>query len=259
MGGFLFAAMTACSGDNGPISAGTNTGGGAAAGDGGNTGGTAGGSSTFRIDKSGYIVSGQWKGYAFVYAGTKTAGAPASTVATVPPCTGTGADGGPEVNFSCIEAGATQLCIQGSIAGVSDYSGVAMIGVNVNQGNIADDAGNNPQGTIAIGGTGITVTYTNPAKSVMRLQIQGVGGDTPGTGGATARWCATLSGNGGTETVTWAQFYGGVSDTTQGCWNSGGNNPAVGTEITQVSLLVPGDDVDAVPFDFCLQSIGQVG
>jgi hypothetical protein len=128
-----------------------------------------------------------------------------------------------------------------------------MIGVNVNQGQIADYAGNNPQGVVAIGGSGITIQYTNPRGTPIRVQVHTPAGTTDPAG----RWCATLSGMGGTETVTWQQFWGGVADGTQGCWNSGGIHPPVGTEISQVELLVPGTNAVPVPFSFCLLGVAQ--
>jgi hypothetical protein len=158
-------------------------------------------------------------------------------------------------NFTSVVAGETQLCATGSIGQATDYGGVAMIGVNVNQAQLGEgDAGPVVQ-EVAIGGTGVTVTYTNPGDTEIRVQIQTIAGEFDATG----RWCAVLGGNGGVETLTWAQFWGGTSVTTDGCWNSAGNHPAVGTLISQVALLVPGGNAAAVPYSFCLQGVGQAG
>jgi hypothetical protein len=252
-GGFVSAAMSACSSDNSPIV--TNPSGGGASSGGTGTGNTATGATgnkpnggsgnggvsngTCSIGTSGYIVSGTWHGYSFpVGVTSKASGAATTTI--------------DQADFKAVAAGGT-LCVSGSIGAASDYGGVAMIGMNVNQGEIADDAGNNPQGVMAIGGSGITVTYTNPGATTIRVQIQTAAGETDPTG----RWCATLLGSGGTETVPWSSFWGGVSDTTKGCWNSGGNNPTVGTEITQAALLVPGGNTAAVLYNFCLGCIAQ--
>jgi hypothetical protein len=136
-----------------------------------------------------------------------------------------------------------------------------MLGVDVNQGQIADDAGNNPKGTVAIGGTGITVTYTQSVQTAIRVQIQAPGGEASGSGGSSYRWCATLAGAKAgetkTETVLWNQFWGGVTDSTQGCWNNGGVNPPTGQLIEQVSINIPGGNTTDLPFGFCLLSIGQ--
>jgi hypothetical protein len=130
---------------------------------------------------------------------------------------------------------------------------VALIGVNVSQAMLGADGGIPPLQTIAIGGSGITVRYSNPGGTQIRVQIQTPAGETSPTG----RWCATLSGAGGTETLPWSYFWGGVTDGTQGCWNSGGNHPAIGTQISNVALLVPGGNVTPVPYSFCLQYIAQ--
>jgi hypothetical protein len=96
---------------------------------------------------------------------------------------------------------------------------------------------------------------TQAESSELRMQIQTPTGEADPTG----RWCAVLAGVGGTETLTWDVFWGGVSDTTQGCWNSGGGHPTVGTLISQVALVVPGGNSNPVPFNFCLQGLGQAG
>jgi hypothetical protein len=105
---------------------------------------------------------------------------------------------------------------------------------------------------VAIGGSGITVQYLNPGGTAVRLQITTPTGGTDPTG----RWCAKLTGAGGIETVPWTAFWGGVADAAQGCWNSGGVNPPAGTQISGVSLLVPGATTP-VDYSFCLQGLAQ--
>jgi hypothetical protein len=194
----------------------------------------------FQIQAQGYVVAGTWHGYAWT-AGVTSAAAGAGTTTINPP------------DYSAVAAGATALCAQGSIGAASDYGGVAIIGVNVNQAQVGLDGGAPPMGTIAIGGYGITVQYANPGGTQIRVQVQTPGGETSGTG----RWCATLSGSGGIETVPWSSFWGGVADGTQGCWNSGGNHPPIGTQISQVVLLVPGGNAAAVSYNMCLLGIAQ--
>jgi hypothetical protein len=193
----------------------------------------------FQIQAQGYVVAGIWHGYAWTAA--VTSAAPGAAMSSINP-----------PDFSGVAAGATQLCAQGTIGAASDYGGVAMIGVNVNQALFAD-AGIPPTQTVAIGGSGITVRYSNPGGTQIRVQIQTPTGDTSATG----RWCATLSGPGGTETLPWSSFWGGVADGTQGCWNAGGTHPPVGTQISNVALLVPGSNSMPVPYSFCLQSVAQ--
>jgi hypothetical protein len=196
----------------------------------------------FQIQAGGYVVAGIWHGYAWTAGVTSAASGAAMTTIT-------------PLDFSGVAAGATALCAQGSIGAASDYGGVAMIGVNVNQAVLGADGGIPPMQTVAIGGSGITVRYSNPGGTQIRVQIQTPAGQTSATG----RWCATLSGSGGTETLLWSSFWGGVADGTQGCWNLGGNHPAIGTQISNVALLVPGSNSMAVPYSFCLQSVAQAG
>jgi hypothetical protein len=262
--GLVAAAMTACGSDapiiSTPSVGGGNAAGGFAPGQGGasstgatNNGGATGGATSlpgFQILAGGYVQSGTWHGYAWTAAVTASdaVGGQTTTIQTVPPSTAT------PPNFSQVAAGATELCVTGSVGAATLYGGVAMLGVNVNQAQLAD-GGDPPVLTAATAGTGLTVKYTNSGSSVLRVQIQTATGENDPTG----RWCATLSGAGGTETLTWDMFWGGSSDTTQGCWNSGGTHPAVGTQIQNVSLLVPGGNVNAVPFSFCMQGITQAG
>jgi hypothetical protein len=185
-------------------------------------------------------VSGAWHGYAWT-AGVTSAASGAGTTTINPP------------DYSTVASGATALCAQGSIGAASDYGGVGMIGVNVNQDQVRPNGEAPLVGTVAIGGSGITVQYTNPGGTEIRVQIQTPAGESSPTG----RWCAILTGAGGTETLLWSTFWGGVPDTTQGCWNSGGINPPIGTQISNVDLLVPGSNARAVPYSMCLLGIAQ--
>jgi hypothetical protein len=107
--------------------------------------------------------------------------------------------------------------------------------------------------TVALGGSGLTIWYTNPGGSALRVVIY----DTTGYKSPTGHWCAKLSGLGGTETLFWSDFWGGVADGTQGCWNLGGNNPSIGTPIVAVELLAPGGNTSAVPYSMCLKGLAQ--
>jgi hypothetical protein len=205
------------------------------------TGATGAQPSGFQILTAGYVVSGAWHGYAWTAAVTSAAAVAGMTTTITPP------------DFSAVSAGTAELCVAGSVGPATDYGGVALLGINVNQ-PAAMDGGIPPVSTLAIGGVGIAVRYTNPGGSTLRVQIQTPLGETSPTG----RWCATLSGMGGTEVVTWDMFWGGVSDGTQGCWNSGGTHPPIGTEISNAALLVPGGNAAAVPYRFCLQAIAPI-
>ncbi|MGA3123150.1 MAG: hypothetical protein ABSF69_20455 [Polyangiaceae bacterium] len=228
----------------------------------------------FQIEAQGYIVAGAWEGYASPKAVTSTAADAGTT--TISPG-----------DFSTVPDGASELCIQGSIGAASDYGGAAFINVAVNQPPAAVEAGADAEAdaasetdaavdgaadggldgaalgedgaaapalqTVALGGSGLTIWYTNPGGSALRVVIY----DTTGYKSPTGHWCANLSGLGGTETLFWSDFWGGVADGTQGCWNLGGNNPSIGTPIVAVELLAPGGNTSAVPYSMCLKGLAQ--
>jgi hypothetical protein len=192
----------------------------------------------FQIQDGGYVVVGTWwAGYAWT-AGLTSAASGAGTTTITP------------ANFPDVKAGATELCAHGSIGAASDYGGAAIIGVNVNQVPVPDASPS--EQTVGIGGSGLTVQYTNPGGTQIRVQIQTLAGETSAAG----RWCAILSGFGGTETVPWTAFWGGAAEG-QGCWNAGGVSPPLGTQIMGVQLLVPGSNVVDVPYSFCLQGFAE--
>jgi hypothetical protein len=201
----------------------------------------------FQIQQGGYVVAGQWSGYAAPDAMTSSA-ADAGTTTIAP------------ADFSSVADGAPGLCVQGTIGAASDSGAVASIRVNTNQARAAADAGASDAGlgaglspvqTVRIMGGGITVQYTNPGGSPLRLVIQTPEND------SSHRYCALLSGIGGTETVTWDAFWGGSTKPWEGCGNATGNNPPAGLEISGVSVLAPGSTTSAVPYNFCLQGLAQ--
>jgi hypothetical protein len=168
-------------------------------------------------DTGGYVLAGMWKGYAF----TATSGA------------GTSIAPG---DYSTLTAGQA-LCACGTVKGTMDYSGVAMIGVNLNQGT----GGVDPM-TIMPSGMGITVAIAGAMTTPLRLQIQGPMGATD----ASQRWCADLPAAGGT--IAWTDFK-------FECWEGGMKTPFNGTDAIQsVIVQVPGSTTD-IPFNFCVTSL----
>ena len=97
--------------------------------------------------------------------------------------------------------------------------------------------------TVVPAGNGLTVTVTKTVDSPLRVQIQGPNGGTD----ANDRWCAPLIGSGGF--VPWSAF-------NTKCWDGSGTAYAK-QPIVSVSLLVPGANVSAVPFAFCLTSLAE--
>jgi hypothetical protein len=168
-------------------------------------------------DTGGYVLAGMWKGYAFTAAaGDGTSIAPS--------------------DFSTLTAGGA-LCACGTVKGTMDYSGVAMVGINLNQGT----GGVDPM-TIMPSGTGITVAVAGAGTTPLRLQIQGPMGATD----ASQRWCADLPAAGGT--IAWTDFK-------FECWTGGMKTPFNGmAAIQSVIVQVPGSTTD-VPFNFCVTSL----
>jgi hypothetical protein len=173
---------------------------------------------------AGYVVTGNWHGYAW-----SSAGGAGSTI--------TPAD------FSGRPLGQPfPLCASGTVAADAAYGGTAMVGINLNQGTGATDAA----ATVVPTGTGITVTVTNTGGSALRLQIQGPNGGTD----ANDRWCAVIPDGGGTIAF---------SDFNTECWEGGAGVAYTGQPLTAAIVLVPGDSTAAVPFDFCLNSLIEAG
>jgi hypothetical protein len=165
------------------------------------------------------VNSGSWHGYAWT--------ASAGTGSTILPADfSRAADGQP-------------LCVSGSVAPQADFSGVALLGVNLNQ---ATQAMSVPMAVVPTS-DGITVTVTKTVDSPLRIQIQGPNGATD----ANDRWCAPLVGSGGF--VRWSTF-------NTKCWDGSGTAYA-NQPIVSVSVVVPGGNMAAVPFDFCLTSIRE--
>jgi hypothetical protein len=169
----------------------------------------------------GYVVFGNWHGYAW----TATEDAKMSTL--------TPAD------FSAVTTNGP-LCVKGSVAATTDYSGFGMVGVNLNQAGGMDM----PKGTVTPTSTGISVNVTNNSPTTpLRIQVQGPQGD------AAHRWCADIVGSGG--------FFPWASLTTT-CWDAKSpGTPYDKSPIESVVVEVPGSNTAAIPFDFCLNTLSE--
>jgi hypothetical protein len=195
------AGGSGAGGSNGGGGAGGTAGGGAVPGGGGN-----------------YFTSGAWHGYAWV-----AAEGPGSTID--PPDLGVLAPGAP-------------LCVSGTVGAAADFSGVAMLGVNLNQAMSSMDAM-----TVTPTSAGITVSVDNRGGSPLRLQIQGPNGATDPMN----RWCAPINGAGGF--IAWEAF-------NTACWDNSGADYN-GEPIVAAIVMVPGDAVAAVNYDFCLDALAD--
>ena len=167
-----------------------------------------------------YFVSGAWHGYAF----TSAEGA-GSTITPM--------------DFSMLMPGMPR-CVTGSVGATMDYSGIAMLGVNLNQEQATDA----PQMTVVPTQDGVMVDVTNNAGSPLRIQVQTPNGGT----NEDERWCAPFQGSG---FIPWKAF-------NTKCWDGSGTAYAM-EPISTALVLVPGDDTDPVMFDFCLNSLSEAG
>ena len=184
------------------------------------TGGTASNGGSSSIDGS-YYSGGVWSGYMW------------------DSVTGTGSTISP-IDFTSHTAG-TAFCVSGSVGAMTDYSGVALLGFNINQAQGATALGTWTPTSISSGG--VTVNVSNNGTSVLRVQIQGPSGATD----ATDRWCATMITFNQPVTIPWSSF-------NTSCWDGLGTGYS-GQPLEAVMILVPGDDLYSVPYSFCLNSI----
>ncbi|MBN2191804.1 MAG: glycoside hydrolase family 30 protein, partial [Polyangiaceae bacterium] len=172
----------------------------------------------------GYVTSGPWAGYAWTTVESPSLGS------TITPA-----------DFGEAPAGES-LCVTGAVAADADWRTYAILGLNINQ----TEGGAGPALTWSTAGfTGIQYLISNPGQSQLRLQISGAAGHPDET------WCADLDPETRLGFVAWNEFR-------TDCWDDSGS-PYVGdVPIQSVMVIVPGDDTDAVPFDFCLEDLAPV-
>ena len=175
---------------------------------------------TSKVAVNGIVTAGPWLGAGFTATENGTVSPDCSSMTScVPAFTG------------------ANMCMTGTVKGMADYSGFAMLGWNVNQ----------PEGmmpaTWAIPETGgITVSVVSqPATTAMRVQLQGVDPKEPPAAGVHPSSPASRS--------QWTDFK-------TNCWTGGKPQTplAAGTMIQQAAITVPGLTVD-LPFNVCLVDI----
>ncbi len=173
------------------------------------------------VGEGGYYTAGDWSGYAWT-------GTDSTSGSTIVPS-----------NFESLTAGSS-LCVEGVVAATSDYSGVAILGINVNQptGDPAPD----PR-TWMPTSAGVQYSIANTGGSELRIQLQAPGGDL----NENARWCAPVTGSSGS--IAWSAF-------NTACWDGSGSDYD-GTALESVMVLVPGDQV-SVPYSFCINSLSPL-
>jgi hypothetical protein len=88
---------------------------------------------------------------------------------------------------------------------------------------------------------GVLVNVTNHVGSSLQFQVEGKLGD------KTVHWCALLRDSGGF--IPW-------SDLNTACWDKSGTAYA-NEPILSAAIVVSGNTTVAVPFDFCLNALGE--
>jgi hypothetical protein len=179
------------------------------------TSGAANGGSSWAMG-GGYVTLGEWHGYAFTSASGMGSTIAPMTFETRPP-------GQP-------------LCAAGSVGAAMDYSGTALVGVNLNQ-----PMGMTTPMSLVPSKAGLYVQVKNTGGSTLRVQIQGPNGATD----ANDRWCAPIPGT--SAFVPWAMF-------NTKCWDGSGTAYA-NQPLVAAMVLVPGGATAAVPFDFCIETL----
>jgi hypothetical protein len=165
----------------------------------------------------GYATTGSLQGYAYTF--TDTQGS-----CVTPSC-----DGGCGLRVPDGSA----LCGAGTV--VPSY-GWAGLGFNFNQ-----SAGNTTPGTVPAPAS-ITVSYTNPGASPLRVQVWD----------GTTNWCVDSG------TFTSGQAIS-ISSFNTACWDKSGTYLTPGTPIASVSLVVPGGATMLTPFSMCLTGVTFTG
>jgi len=178
---------------------------------------------SFAVTGGGYVTapgsSGCWRGYAYTATSAGSMIMPANYQSCGDPC---------------------MLCAGGSVAPSVDFSGLGLVGFNLNQA--VDQTGS---ATVTPTGTNLVVNFSNVTSAPLRVQIIGLNGDTV----ATERWCAMLPATTvGPVSIPYTSF------NTQ-CWAGGMGTAYAKQPIKGVQLLVPGGNQASTPFAVCLTSV----
>jgi hypothetical protein len=184
----------------------------------------------FRLGDGGYVMSGNWKGYAWTaQVGTGTTAAP--------------------TDFKSINAGSTRLCFAGTVGKDPAVGGMALLGISLNQEALPPTGAFEPPIFLYTPNTSTSKVYyrlTNNGSSRILLQIE----DDSGT--ASGRWCVDVSSK-TTGTVNYSDF-------NTLCWSPGATTTTyyAGRPIKDIDIYIPGDALKDVSYDVCLEEIGEV-
>lgn len=171
----------------------------------------------------GYLTSGPWMGWVFTYADSAGEGTLVSPV-----CDANG----------CVPAWEKQACLKGVVA--QDPASSTFVGLAFHNNNPMSGG----TGTWTVTGQGVYISLSNPPPAA-RVQLQ-----EPNTSSNDQRYCAPLP-SGGTGVIPFSSFK-------TYCWGDVAHPSralALGTQIHETAIVVPGSSASATPFDFCLVDI----
>jgi hypothetical protein len=160
-----------------------------------------------------YITGSNYSGYGYAFI------SPSTTV------------GGTVAN--CTIGGTSALCAAGTLPLDSSYGTVGGIGFNLNQASAANSPTNPISATVA----SVTVGFTNPGASTLRVQISK----------GTTYYCFDVSKSTSPVTITTSQF-------NTACWDGSGT-AWDGTGASAVQLVIPSQATAATPFSACLTAV----
>lgn len=178
----------------------------------------------------GYFESDLWKGYAWT--GTESP----SVGTTITPTA-----------FTTLPPG-QPFCVSGSVAPDPAYQGIALLGFNINQAAVpAAGEAEPPALTATPTATGVAINFTKSVASTLRIQIQGPNGATD----ENDRWCYEIPEPGGRAFAPYSAFNTRCWVTTPTPDNPAGQ-PYARQPLEAVVFTVPGSNLAATPFDFCI-------
>ena len=161
-----------------------------------------------------YITGSNYSGYGYAFI------SPSTTV------------GGTTAN--CTLGGTKALCAAGTLPADSSSGTIAGIGLNLNQSSATGSTANNLSITIS----SVTVGFTNPGGSALRVQI---------VQGTSTYYCYDISTATSPVTITPSQF-------NTKCWDGSGSTWD-GTNASAVQLIIPSQAAVNVSFSACLTSL----
>jgi hypothetical protein len=180
----------------------------------------------------GYVTTGDLQGYGFTWA----ASSPASTCIT-PACTNSGCT--PMIS-------GTAVCAAGTVAADSTYASCAGWGFNF------DQPADSSSGLTVPAPAAITVSYTNPGRTPLRLQLTSDTTSNPTT------WCRVLVSDSGSTVIASGSTIQ-IAEFNTKCWDGSGMALTAGTGIAGIALVVPSKSSVATPFAGCLTGVQFAG